>query len=238
MGLDWLPMDKPKPGFEERFKQLFQLFEGPRSLFYTDKGEPQSLFDKLKSLFNKNKKVKSRKELQQEWLNISEKSYETIKAPRVGRDKIANDWIKGAFNYRINKRLSEEEFVKENEGYYVIELAKELDGIPPYISLGQDRNAFPGRFLEYCEDLIGEDLYLESWGSKFADEALHYGQRLMIIADKVASENNMLYLKEQYDAPPPDKDEHSLEAKIHVLYAAAKWLIFYGKNGHGFIADF
>jgi hypothetical protein len=37
---------------------------------------------------------------------------------------------------------------------------------------------------------------------------------------------------------PPDTDEDSLESKIHILYAAAKWLIFYGKNGHGFEADF
>ena len=58
----------------------------------------------------------------------------------------------------------------------------------------------------------------------------------MTIADKVASENNILYLKEQ--RTPPDTNEDSLESKIHILYAAAKWLIFYGKNGHGYEADF
>ena len=58
----------------------------------------------------------------------------------------------------------------------------------------------------------------------------------MAIADKVAIENNLLYLKEQ--RIPPDTDEDSLENKVHILYSAAKWLIFYGKNGHGYEANF
>ena len=69
-----------------------------------------------------------------------------------------------------------------------------------------------------------------------ADEALKYGQKLMAIADKTAAVNNLLYLKEQ--RMPPDADEESLESKIHILFSAAKWLIFYGKNGHGYEADF
>jgi hypothetical protein len=115
-------------------------------------------------------------------------------------------------------------------------LAEELDGVPVYIAMEQDENVFRGSFLQDCKDLIGEDLLSEAWNTKFAEEALGYGQQLMTLADKFAFENNMLYLKEQ--RMPPDTDEESLESKIHILYAAAKWLIFYGKNGHGFEADF
>ena len=223
MGLDWRPMGKPKAGFEERFKQIF--------LILTDKEKQEiSLFDKLKG-----KKIKTKEELLEEWFDISEKTYETIKAPQVGRDKIADEWIRGKYQ-ETDKTISEEEFIKEYQDYYVIELAKELDGVPVYIAMEQDENVFRGQFLQDCEDLIGEDLLNEGWGSKFADEALSYGQQLMTIADKVATENNMLYLKEQ--RMPPDTDEDSLESKIHILYAAGKWLIFYGKNGHGFEADF
>jgi alpha-L-fucosidase len=223
MGLDWRPMGKPKAGFEERFKQIF--------LILTDKEKQEIGFlDKLKG-----KKVKSKDELLAEWFEISDKTYETIKAPRVGRDKIADDWINEKYQ-ETDKSISREEFIKEYEDYYVIELAEELDGVPVYIAMGQDENVFRGQFLKDCEDLIGEDLLNEGWGTKFADETLEYGKQLMTIADKVASENNILYLKEQ--RIPPDTDEESLESKIHILYAAAKWLIFYGKNGHGFEADF
>ena len=46
----------------------------------------------------------------------------------------------------------------------------------------------------------------------------------------------MLYLKEQ--RMPPNTDDDSLKSKIHILYAAGRWLTLYGKNGHGFEADF
>lgn len=223
MGLDWRPMGKPKAGFEERFKQIFRIL--------TDKEKQElSLLDKLKG-----KKIKNKEELLEEWFEISEKTYETIKAPRVGRDKVADDWINEKYE-ETDKTISKEEFIKEYDGYYVIELAEELDGVPVYIAMGQDENVFRGQFLQDCENLISEDLLNEGWVTKFADETLAYGQQLMTIADQVASENNMLYLKEQ--RMPPDTDEESLESKIHILYAAAKWLIFYGKNGHGFEADF
>jgi hypothetical protein len=223
MGLDWRPMGKPKAGFEERFKQIFHIL--------TDKEKQEiGLPDKPKG-----KKIKSKEELLEEWFEISENTYETIKAPRVGRDKVADDWIKEKYE-ETDKTISQEEFIKEYEGYYVIELAEELDGVPVYIAMEQDENVFRGSFLQDCKDLIGEDLLSEAWNTKFAEEALGYGQQLMTLADKFAFENNMLYLKEQ--RMPPDTDEESLESKIHILYAAAKWLIFYGKNGHGFEADF
>jgi hypothetical protein len=33
---------------------------------------------------------------------------------------------------------------------------------------------------------------------------------------------------------PPDKDEDSIESQLHIVFSLAKWLIFYGKNGHGY----
>jgi len=35
-----------------------------------------------------------------------------------------------------------------------------------------------------------------------------------------------------------DIDEESLESKAHILYSAAKWLIFYGTYGHGYEQTF
>ncbi len=126
--------------------------------------------------------------------------------------------------------------MKEYEGYYVIELAKEQDGVPVYIMHGEDENVFRGQFLRDCEDIIGEDLVSEAWNTKLANETLDYGNRLMVVADKLAREHNLEYLKTQRF--PPDTDENTIESKLHILFSLAKWLIFYGQNGHGYEAYF
>ncbi len=223
MGLDWRPLGKPKPGFEERFDHLFRLIQGKEKV-------QLSFLDKLKG-----KRLPKREELLQEWFSIQIKSYETIKAPRVGRDKAADEWLKNQYA-KSDKSHSFDEFAKEHDGYYVIDLAEETDGAPMYIALGQDRNVFRGQFLDDCKDLIGEDLHAEAWNTKLARETLKYGEQLLTIADRTALETGLQYLR--YQREPPDLDEESLESKLHILYAAGKWLVFYGKNGHGYEADF
>jgi hypothetical protein len=223
MGLDWRPMGKPKPGFEERYKQIFRIMHGKER-------QALSLLDRLKG-----KKKESKEELVEEWSANIIPTYETIKAPRVGRDNSADEWIAKQYE-NTDKSVSLDEFIKKHDGYYVIELAEELDGVPVYIAWDQDKNVFRAQFLKDCEDLMGEDLLNQAWESKFADETYKYGQQLMSLADKIAVENNLTHLKSQ--RMPPEADEDSLESKVHILYSAAKWLIFYGKNGHGFEADY
>jgi hypothetical protein len=223
MGLDMRPMGKPKPGFEKRFVDIFEMV--------TKNKIPQpSFLDKLKG-----KKYPTKDELLQEWFANQIQTYETIKAPRVGQDKEADEWIRNKYN-ELDKKPSLEQFLKEHEGYYVIELAKELDGVPVYIAMGQDENVFRGQFLQDCIDIIGEDLVNEAWETKLANETLDYGNRLMVVADKIAKERNLEYLKTQ--RLPPDSDEDTIESKLHIVFSLAKWLIFYGKNGHGYEADF
>ena len=223
MGLDLRPMGKPKPGFEERFYRIFRILQGLET-------PKLSFFEKLQG-----KKLQTQDELLQEWVEIQIPAYETIKAPRVGRDKEADDWIH--LKYReSNRAQSEAMFTLEYAGFYVIELAKEINGVPMYISEGQDRNVFRGQFLNDCVELIGEDLVNEAWGTKLAPVALDYGNRLMHVADKIAKENDLEYLKTQ--RIPPDKDEDSIESRLHIIFSLAKWLTFYGKNGHGYEADY
>ena len=223
MGLDWRPLGKPKPGMKERFDKLFRFIQGIE--------KPQlSFVDKLKG-----KRLPSKDELLQEWFSIQIPSYETIKAPKVGRDEVANEWLKNEYAKR-DKSIPFDEFAKEYDGYYVIELAEEKDGVPMYIAMGQDRNVFRGQFLDDCKDLIGEELHSDAWNTKLADDTLQYGQQLLTIADRIAAENDLQYLKDQ--RIPPDMDEESLESKLHILYSAGKWLTFYGRNGHGYEADF
>lgn len=223
MGLDMRPMGKPKAGFEERFLEIFQMLS-------TDNIPQPSMYDKLKG-----KKYPTKEELLDEWFSNQIESYETIKAPKVGQNQEANNWIQNKYN-ELEEKPPLEEFLNEYDGFYVIELAKEQDGVPVYISMGQDENVFRGQFLQDCEDLIGEELVNEAWMTKTADEALDYGNRLMKIADEIAQQNNLGYLKIQRF--PPETDEDTIESKLHILFSLAKWLIFYGKNGHGYEADF
>jgi len=223
MGLDMRPMGKPKPGFEQRYIELFRILQQPEK-------QKTGFLGKLRG-----KKTVSRDDLLKEWFEIQIPSYETIKAPRVGRDKEADDWMRERYQ-ETDKKVSEAGFLKEHEGYYVIELAKELDGLPAYRSMNQDENVFRGEFLRDCFDLIGEDLASEAWNTKLADEALDYGNRLMKAADKIAVEHNLQNLKDQRE--PPELDEDTIESKLHIVYSVGKWLIFYGKNGHGYEADF
>ncbi|MCX8523761.1 hypothetical protein OF897_07470 [Chryseobacterium formosus] len=223
MGLDMRPMGKPKAGFEERFLEIFQMLS-------TDNIPQPSMYDKLKG-----KKYPTKEELLDEWFSNQIESYETIKAPKVGQNQEANNWIQNKYN-ELEEKPPLEEFLNEYDGFYVIELAKEQDGVPVYISMGKDENVFRGQFLQDCEDLIGEELVNEAWMTKTADEALDYGNRLMKIADEIAQQNNLGYLKIQRF--PPETDEDTIESKLHILFSLAKWLIFYGKNGHGYEADF
>jgi hypothetical protein len=222
MGLDMRPMGKPKSGNEKRFAEIFNSL--------------QKLDTKKPSFLNKlfGNKLPTKEELLEEWFSIQTQSYETIQAPRVGRDQVANDWLKRKYEEAPND-MSLENFLIEYEGYYVIELAKEKDGVPMYISIGQDENVFRGQFLNDCIELLGEELVAEAWNSHLANDTLDYGNRLMSAVDKIAIEKNLEYLKLQRD-PPDDID--SFESKLHIVYSLAKWLIFYGKNGHGYEADF
>ncbi|WP_228530250.1 hypothetical protein [Tamlana sp. I1] len=223
MGLDMRPMGKPKQGFEKRFKEIFKMVE-------SNNIPELSFIDKILG-----KKKPTKDELIQEWFENQIPTYETIKAPMVGRDKEAEEWIIKRYEELENKPPLEE-FLKEHNGFYVIPLAKEQDGVPCYISFGQDENVFRGQFLAECEDLIGEDLVNEAWGTKLAEDTLDYGNRLMSAADVIAKENNLEYLKDQKNAPETDEDQ--IESKLHIIFSLAKWLIFYGKNGHGYEADF
>ena len=224
MGLDMRPMGKPQKGFEKRFNEIFEMVQ-------SDNIPRPNFLDKIKG-----KQYPSKEELIQEFLSNQITTYETIKAPIVGKDERADKWIRERYDELDASKPSLEEFIKGYQGYYVIELAEKQDGVPVYIAMGQDENVFRGQFLNDCIDLIGEELVNEAWGTKLADETLDYGNRLLSIAEKIAQEHNLEYLKDQ--RMPPDVDEDSIESKLHIVFSLAKWLIFYGENGHGYEADF
>ena len=112
MGLDMRPMGKPKPGFEQRYAEIFYMIS-------TDNIPKPTFWDKLKG-----KNVPTKDELLSEWFSNQIQTYETIKAPMVGKDIEAEQWLKEKYE-ELEQKPVYEEFLKEHEGFYVIPLAKE-----------------------------------------------------------------------------------------------------------------
>lgn len=213
MGLDMRPLSKPKAGKEQRFYELYSLIP------------------------SENLSPDQREQLLEEWFALGIPSYETIKAPQVGRDAQADAWLREQYDADDNPdKPPFDEVYQDYQGYYVIELAPEQDSVPVYRAFGQDANVFRGQFLADCQDLISEDLLNEAWSNHLAEEAVDYAQRLLAAVTPITQQHGLEYLKDQYE--PPEAEPESLESQLHIVYSLARWLIFYGSRGHGYEADF
>ena len=213
MGLDMRPLSKPKAGQEKRFYELYSL------------------------ILSENLAPDQQEQLLEEWFALGIPSYETIKAPQVGRDAQADAWLREQYEADDSPdKPPFDEVYQDYQGYYVIELATEQDSVPVYRAFGQDENVFRGQFLADCQELIGEDLLNEAWSNHLAEEAVDYAQRLIAAVTPTAQQHGLEYLKDQYE--PPEAEPESLESQLHIVYSLARWLIFYGSRGHGYEADF
>jgi len=217
------PMGKPKPGFEKRFREIFDIVSGRKK-------QKLSFWDRLKG-----KRRASKDELLKEWFANQTSTYDTLDAPKVGRDQEAEDWLREQYE-RSDKKHAFKEFRQTYLDYYVLSLSKHQEGIPVYANPGMDENVFRGQFLRDCADLIGDNLVAEAWETKLADETLYYGNRLLKKANQIAAKHGLEHLRDQVE--PPEGEDQSVESCLHIVYSLARWLIFYGKNGHGYEADF
>ena len=109
MGLDMRPLSKPKAGKEQRFYELYSLIP------------------------SENLSPDQREQLLKEWFALGIPSYETIKAPQVGRDAQADAWLREQYDADDNPdKPPFDEVYQDYQGYYVIELAPEQDSVPVY----------------------------------------------------------------------------------------------------------
>ena len=172
MGLDMRPLSKPKAGKEQRFYELYSLIP------------------------SENLSPDQREQLLEEWFALGIPSYETIKAPQVGRDAQADAWLREQYDADDNPdKPPFDEVYQDYQGYYVIELALEQDSVPVYRAFGQDENVFRGQFLADCQELIGEDLLNEAWSNHLAEEAVDYAHRLIAAVTPTAQQHGLEYQK-------------------------------------------
>ena len=217
MGLDWQPIDKPKPGHEAAFDSLYEEI------------------------------VDSAKRTKSSWTRMGEigiSPYETLDAPRVGYDAAADQWSNREYAMRPLKKLlvSRRKWQEIFHSYYVLDLVPPNDGVPVYSNGGLgsycEVYTFRARFLDFCEDMLALELLGEAWEHHRAGELRDYGARLREQAAAFAEQQGVTdVLGKRYLPETIDDWEHPA-TKAHIVDSAARWCLFWGERGHGMFADY
>ena len=224
MGLDWNPLGKPKPGFEDEFASIFQ-----------ELGESSnwSWFEKRR----RRKEGRDREGLHKRWDEIQITPHETVGAPQVGSSAEADAWARKFYDEMEPPRPSESEFWHEMQGHYVLALAPPCDGFPFYSNwtMGYvERFSFRAQFLTLCEDIIPEASLGKCYESCLAPAFAVLAQELRDCTTSYAQANNLQHIEFVADV---DSDEKSSESKAHILYSAVRWCEYWSSRGHALEAD-
>jgi hypothetical protein len=217
MGLDWQPLGKPKPGHEAEFEEVYE------EIFDRDNKDPSL-----------NKRL---------W-GIAITPYETLGAPRVAYDATADRWALEEYRKRPWKRrfTSRRKWMEVFHGYYVLDLVPPNDGIPVYSNGGPGSYCevctFRAKFLEDCQDVIGDELLGEGWLHHRAVELAVYGTRLREQGAAFAEEHGVATVLGQRYLPESVTEWDDPAAKAHIVDSAARWCLFWGQRGHGMMAWF
>jgi len=221
MGLDWNPLGKPKPGAEEEFAVLFkQLGELPTK---------PSWFERIRL----RRRGIDREAIYNRWHEIQISPHETLGAPRVGESAEADAWARERYNEMEEPERSEDEFMKEMRGYYVLALVPPCDGLPFYSNWAAgyvERFSFRAAFLQVCEDIIPKDTFGKCYESCLAPELAVLGHELRACAASFAKQKNLEHIEFAKDV---EFNEESPETRLDILYAAARWCEYWSSRGHG-----
>ncbi len=236
MGLDWLPLPKPKDGCGAEFEDLWrQLNEADGS--QGPAGKP-SFWSSLRLRLGSNPPAFDRDAAIARFQEISIPPYANLGAPVVGRDPEADAWVKELYEndkLKVPADTMLDKVVADFAGYHVIELLPVCDGFPIYTHAdlydGVDRTSFRGKFLESCADVIGDDLLDQAWTPLLAPELADYGRSLSRCAERFAAEHSLAHVlnNRAFDWD----DEGDPASQLHVVDQAARWCIFWSDRGHG-----
>ena len=228
MGLDLVPLGRPKPGHEAEWERLM-------APLYDEREESEADRDRRAEL--------------------SILAYEAVGAPRVGTDPDADAWA--LERKPDDSELDDSAFLSEMKDYYVLQLVEDCDGVPRYSNGGfydgVDETCFRGAFLKDCEGLMGKALLSEAWTSVMRPaEAAAYGRKLLDVADRAERGEIMppplaearrgwlrrllgfLSLARKQPAPEPAP----LEDQLDILRSAGRWYVYWGEKGHPIWAYF
>jgi hypothetical protein len=221
MGLDWLPGNRAKPGFEAEFADLFRRLNASGS-------------------------GAKREALLERFREISSSAFETLGTPVVGRDPQADDWARMTYRELNEPELSEEEFLVRLEGFAVLPLVARCDGLPRYSNGSPggyvEEYSFRAQFLHDCADDIGEDLLAAAYESKLPPDFLAYGRQLLAKAEDLAARHGLdpmtlvvpdeIPTEEEFAAGKRAPETWSVEHRVDVAHAAGRWCVFWAERGH------
>lgn len=217
MGLDWVPLGKPKPGREAEFEALYE--------------ELTEEYERDVTLWER-------------FSVVEITPYETLGAPRVGTDAEADSWAAEQYRNRRWKMLftSRRKWMEIFNGYYALQLLPPNDGIPTYSNGGYGSYCevftFRGKFLEDCLDALGDELLGEAWEHHTARELMIYGTRIAERALSFAKEHRVTGVLGRRYRPDWLNDWDHPASQVHIVDSAARWCRYWGERGHGMIADF
>ncbi len=204
MGLDWNPGQRAKPGHEREIDEFLLAMEENKWMALSD---PQM----------------------ERYFTITESPFETLGAPTVGVDTEANDWARSKYNPERHGSL--EDFMAQMQGFRVTSLCKPCDGLSRYTNgyPGGDveEYSFRAKFLESSAEIIGDQLLESAWISKRTLPMSEYGQELLEAGKIFAAQNHI-----NLEIVHLNDDSDSIEFKIDVVIAAAKWCKYWSAKGH------
>lgn len=224
MGLDWNPIGKPKPGYEEEFASIFRQIGESANWGWFEKRRRRREGTDLEGLHKR-------------WDEIQITPHETVGAPQVGSSAQADAWARDRYQELEPPKPSESEFMQEMNGYYVLALAPPCDGFPYYSNSGLgyvERFSFRAQFLGDCEDVIPENTFAKCYESCLASGLTVLGQELRACVTSYARAKNLEHIE---SVTAGDYEEKSPESKVHILYAATRWCEYWSSRGHGLEAD-
>jgi hypothetical protein len=229
MGLDWLPGHKPKPGHEAELRDVVQTLLWDKVSKADRVSGSTGRRSWLQGIIAAPPSKRQIEALWQRYEEIGTSAFETLNAPRVGFDPIADDWAKKLHaTRRITKPL--DIWLGEIRGNYVVGLVPPCDGIPFYsngvVANYVERFSFRAQFLKSCMAIVGRDLFDSSYEVKFAPDLSRFGADLMARAGAYAEANHL----DIPAAPPEDTD--SLQGQLHIVAAAGRWCQFWSERGH------
>ena len=216
MELEWNPLCAPKPGHETEFLTLFKL---------------------LRSLRTIATEAVDRSGLDRRWNEIQVNPYETIKAPRVGTDAVADKWIAARYAAWQSPSQSETDFIREMQGFYVLQLVSPCDGFPYYSNGGcgnVERFSFRAQLLSNCEEILGRTTLKQIYRSCLGSVLQGLGEDMQALAAHFADKRGIAHVE---SVARSDFEEGSAEQKVHIVFSAAKWCKFWSDRGHGLAAN-
>jgi len=215
MELEWKPLCKPKPGHEAEFLTLFKLLRSLRAI---------------------QTEAVDRSTLDRRWNEIQVSPYETIQVPRVGTDAVADKWITARYTAWQNPSQSEADFLRDMQGFYVLQLVSPCDGLPWYSNGGRgnaERFSFRAQLLTNCAEILGQTTLKQIYRSCLAPVLQGLSEDLQALATHFADKRGIAYVE---SVTGPDFEEGSAEQKVHIVFSAAKWCKFWSDRGHGLAA--